>query len=92
MAFSPDSRYVVSGAEIQIGKDNNTLKLWNIATGQLIHSFLRYKKSVNSIKFSPDGRYVLTGSNDGYVKLWDVFSGNIVYTFNFYDLLNAEPP
>jgi len=42
---------------------------------------LGHTRSVNSVKFSPDGRWVLSGSDDGTVKLWDVVTGKEVRTF-----------
>lgn len=35
----------------------------------------RYTKGIDSICFSPDGRYMITGSLDGLVKLWHAGSG-----------------
>jgi len=37
--------------------------------------------SVNSVAFSPDGKYVLTGSSDNTIKLWEVESGREIRTF-----------
>jgi len=39
-------------------------------------------EGVNSIAFSPDGKYVLSGSDDSTVKLWDVASGREIRTFS----------
>ena len=36
--------------------------------------------SVNSVAFSPDGRYVLTGSADSTARLWEVSSGRRLQT------------
>lgn len=36
---------------------------------------------VNSVAFSPDGRYALSGSWDGTLKLWEVKTGKKVRTF-----------
>lgn len=38
-------------------------------------------KRVNSVAFSPDGKYALTGSWDSTLKLWDIASGREVRTF-----------
>jgi len=35
---------------------------------------------VNSVTFSPDGRQILSGSNDSTIRLWDVNTGNLLKT------------
>jgi WD40 repeat protein len=44
---------------------------------QLGHSNL-----VNSVSFSPDGRFILTGSSDHTAKLWDARTGVEIRTFS----------
>jgi len=48
--------------------------------------------SVNTVEWSPDGRFILSGSSDGGIKLWDAPSGRLIEhlwraktsaTFNF---------
>jgi WD40 repeat protein len=38
------------------------------------------ESSVNSIRFSPDNKFILTGARDGQVKLWHTETGKLVYT------------
>jgi len=40
-----------------------------------------HNSSVNSVAFSPDGRYALSGSWDKTLKLWDVATGAEIRTF-----------
>lgn len=75
VAFSPDGRTVLSGSQ------DNTLKLWDVATGQEIRTFNGHSGDVNSVAFSPDGRTVLSGSKDYTLKLWDAATGREIRTF-----------
>ena len=39
-----------------------------------------HSASVLSVAFSPDGRYVVTGSQDATTKIWDPASGTLLCT------------
>ena len=75
VAFSPDGRSALSGSS------DDTLKLWDVATGKEIRSFAKHVNPVISVAFSPDGRSALSGSSDNTVKLWDVATGKEIRTF-----------
>jgi WD40 repeat protein len=86
VAFSPDGKYVLTGSR------DKTAKLWDAATGALVQTFydptnvvrtsVELKRSNHSMAFSPDGKYVLTASDDGTPKLWDAATGALVRTFS----------
>src|SRR5262249_47382318 len=61
---------------------DNTLKLWDAASGALLRTFKGHSSWVRSVAFSPDGGRVLSGSFDGKVKLWDVATGALLHTFD----------
>jgi WD40 repeat protein len=69
VALLPDGRQLLSG-----GYDN-TLKLWDTATGSLLHTFEGHSDGVIRVAVSPDGRQLLSGSMDGTLRLWDTASG-----------------
>jgi WD40 repeat protein len=52
------------------GSADNTIKLWNIESGQELRTLKGHNGSVSSISFSPDGKTLATGSFDQTVKLW----------------------
>ena len=75
VCFSPDSKYLVAGAE------DKTIKLWDIEGKRLRHSLHGHSKDIYSVDYSADGQYVVSGSGDKRAKLWDVNTGTCVRTF-----------
>ena len=68
-AFSSDGKTLASGSE------DNTIKLWDVATGKERFTLKGHTQPVWSVAFSPDGMTLASGSWDGTTKLWDVATG-----------------
>ena len=56
------------------GSDDKTARIWNAATGQLMHTLL-HETAVGAVAIDADGRLALTGCDDGAIRLWNVESG-----------------
>lgn len=66
VAFSPvDSTFAASAG------GHNTIKLWNLRENTF-KELTHHKDKVNSVAFSPDGKSLISGSDDSSVKIWDV--------------------
>ncbi|MBP5974962.1 protein kinase [Brasilonema sp. CT11] len=59
---------------------DDTIKLWDLATGQEIYTFKGHSFSVNSVAFTSDGKTLASGSSDHTIKLWDVATKREILT------------
>src|SRR5205085_698352 len=69
VAFDPTGRMLASGS------GDDTVKLWEVASGKLLRSFEGHKETIFSVAFDPLGQTLASGSSDHTVKLWEVTSG-----------------
>jgi WD40 repeat protein len=62
------------------GSDDRTVKIWDIATQQCLHTLEGHTNLIRSLDFSPDGKLLVSGSLDQTLKLWSVSTGNCLKT------------
>ena len=74
VAFSADRQLLASSS------DDNTIKLWDPATGALKHTLEGHSSSVHSVAFSADGQLLASGSYDTTIRLWDPTTGALKHT------------
>jgi WD40 repeat protein len=72
VAFDPNGQRLASGSYDQ------TIRLWAVDGGKLLHVLHGHKYSVNSVAFDPEGKRLASGGGDRTVRLWDVASGKIL--------------
>jgi WD40 repeat protein/transcriptional regulator with XRE-family HTH domain len=71
IAFRPDSRALAAA-----GYQFNA-KVFSVPDGQVM-SYLAHSSGIQTIIFSPDGRYTVTAGNDSAAHVWDASSGQEV--------------
>ncbi|WP_069471305.1 WD40 repeat domain-containing protein [Candidatus Marithrix sp. Canyon 246] len=73
LAFSPNSRYLVSGSA-----DKNAI-IWDINQKQQLHTLKGHTNNIYAVAFTPDSkRVVITGSYDHSLRLWRVKNGKLI--------------
>lgn len=65
MAVSPDGKVLMSAS------DDQTIKLWDLATGRVFRTVKGHAGGVRCAVFSPDGLRFASASWDRTVKLWE---------------------
>lgn len=74
--FSPDSRLVLTGTnDDRIHASNMYARIWDVATGNAVRNLSGHSAGVIDMKFSHDGKLILTGALDETVRLWDAATG-----------------
>ena len=71
LAFSPCSRYLVSGSWWGF-KDKVSIRLWDVTTGENVHTFWGHSSDVQDLAFSPHGDLLASAGYDGAILLWDM--------------------
>ncbi len=87
IAVSPDSTWAVSGSA------DNTIKTWDLETGQCRATLEGHKDEVNSVAITPDGTRILSGSNDQTIGVWDAETGrSLAYLKGHQSIVNSVVP
>jgi len=73
VAFSPCGTIIASGSS------DNTVKLWNIETGNLKKT-LEHLDEITAVAFNPGNSTLASSSYNGKIILWDINTGRVKKT------------
>ncbi len=73
IAWSPDGTKIASADSYT--NDKSTIRIWDVATGQLATTLTGHTNVALSVSWSPDGTKIASTGHDHTVRIWDVASG-----------------
>lgn len=74
-AISPCGKFCISGSS------DNSLRLWETASGKCLHIFRECNDIISCCAISPDGKYCVSGSLDKTLWLWNLSTKECLRTF-----------
>lgn len=77
----PDSLYIK-------GEPHRTSLLRQLSSNHAL-TLYGHTQSVNAAKFTEDGKFVITGSDDMTLKVWDAQTGHLEYSYTVKDAISS---
>ncbi len=86
LALSADGEHLVTGStwyahQHQGRPQDNTLRLWDVATRREVHRFKGVTDPVRTVAMSPGGDRIVAGGDHKSMGLWDVRTGERLHGF-----------
>ncbi|KAK0766479.1 hypothetical protein N5P37_000204 [Trichoderma harzianum] len=91
VSFAPDNRRLASVSNGQrfdgpyVVSYDHKIKLYDTVMGSCIITFTGHDDRVNTVRFTPDSRWLASASNDSTIKLWDTAIGSCIATLAGHD-------
>ncbi len=77
LSWSPDSRYVASGAS-----NDSIIHVFDTLNGNEAYTLRGHEGWIRNVVFSPDGRFIASGSTDLSIRIWDLTTKKTIQTLN----------
>ena len=74
--FSPDGLTLLSGS------DDQTIRIWDVSSGQLLRVLEGHSGWIFSATYSPDGRHIASASSDETIRIWEAATGKLRQTWS----------
>ncbi|KAI4528200.1 WD40-repeat-containing domain protein [Schizophyllum commune] len=78
----PTDRSKRPGAYAVTGGRDKLIKLWDIASGQMLRNFAGHDNWIRALVFHPSGKYLLSASDDKTIRIWELATGRCMRTID----------
>src|SRR5690606_11268248 len=58
--------------ELSVGYSDNMIRVFDLESLQMKYEWKAHDNSVFTVRYSPNGNYLMTGSRDARLQAWDV--------------------
>ena len=79
--FSRDEKIIITSSlsyAVKTRKKIYTIKTWDPTSGKMLQSFAGQRTEVRHIEFSPDGKNMVTTSQDYSANIWNLATGKLL--------------
>lgn len=86
--ISHDCKYIAMHSYFTIDKQNendvadNILQLYSIETASVVKTFEGHNSWIDEVRFTPDGKRLISTSRDKTIRIWSVEEGECIRTIN----------
>ena len=67
---------------VAIGATNKLVKVFDLASNEVLYKIKKHSEWVTQVSFSPDGILLATGDRNGGIHIWEAKTGNPFYTLS----------
>ncbi|EAU80678.2 HNWD1 [Coprinopsis cinerea okayama7 len=64
------------GARLASGSSDRIVRVWDVASGEVLNRFEGHTNSINCVVFSPDETTIASASEDETIRLWDLVTNS----------------
>jgi platelet-activating factor acetylhydrolase IB subunit alpha len=62
------------------GSRDKTIKLWDLASGKCVATYIGHDNWVRGVRFHPSGKFLMSVSDDKSIRMWDLNQGRATKT------------